>query len=154
MNQAIELFKKAKEEGRTVKYEKFGNITARLSCPDELVITMIDGIEETRNTAKVGDMVATGQKGEIYIIPAAKFDRLYEKISIPESDTDVYKPKGIVEGVMIPWNSDSFTFDAPWGENMIADPGDYIVTSVSDNFDPEKVYRIEKEAFELTYKKI
>jgi hypothetical protein len=42
----------------------------------------------------------------------------------------------------------TFTFTAPWGEAMIARPGDAIVR---DPKDPSDTYRIAAGAFECTY---
>jgi hypothetical protein len=41
-----------------------------------------------------------------------------------------------------------FTFQAPWGESMIARPGDAIVR---DPKDPKDTYRIAAAAFDCTY---
>jgi hypothetical protein len=41
-----------------------------------------------------------------------------------------------------------FTFAAPWGEKMIARPGDVIVQDVGNARD---TYRIQKAAFACTY---
>lgn len=47
----VGLFRKAKEEGRVHKYRKVGAVLARLAAPGEIVITVIDGVKETINTA-------------------------------------------------------------------------------------------------------
>jgi hypothetical protein len=94
-------------------------------------------------------MVATGAKGERWIIPAAKFPKLYtEAVGTP----GFFDPKGKVKGVV--WTGESTTFVAPWGEEMIIEEGDMLVTSEADDFDPTKLYRIEKSAFEATYRPV
>ena len=42
----------------------------------------------------------------------------------------------------------SFSFTAPWGEPMVAHPGDAIVQDLEDEKD---VYRVAKAAFGCTY---
>ena len=44
-----------------------------------------------------------------------------------------------------------FTFTAPWGETMVARPGDAIV---QDAQDPKDTYRVQKAAFACTYEEI
>ena len=44
-----------------------------------------------------------------------------------------------------------FTFTAPWGETMVALPGDAIV---QDAQDPKDTYRVQKAAFTCTYEEI
>ena len=43
----------------------------------------------------------------------------------------------------------SFTFTAPWNEEMIVEPGDFIATTELGSND---VYRIQREVFEQTYR--
>lgn len=148
MNKAIEMFVAAVAAGLTLKFEKFATIKARSAAEGEVIDTIIDGVKETTNTANTGDMVATGPKGEEYIIPAAKFGKLYEATT----EDGIYKAKGVVEAMVVPADTPAFTFPAPWGEEMIAEPGDMICASAADSFDPEKVYRIEKGAFAATYR--
>jgi hypothetical protein len=45
----------------------------------------------------------------------------------------------------------AFTFTAPWGETMIARPGDVIVQDARDLKD---TYRVQKDAFACTYEEI
>ena len=42
----------------------------------------------------------------------------------------------------------AFTFTAPWGEEMVARPGDAIVRNPAD---PTDTYRVAAAAFECTY---
>lgn len=42
----------------------------------------------------------------------------------------------------------TFTFTAPWGEEMVARPGDAVVR---DPADPKDTYRVAAAAFECTY---
>lgn len=113
--------------------------TARVAFKGEVVVTTINGVVETTNIAKAGDMIITGLVGEEYIIPSIKFEKLYNKI---EDGLYVTKPDSI-KAVQV---TEKITFLAPWGSEMIALPGDYIAyRSDSD------AYRIEKGEFEKTY---
>ena len=131
-----------------VVFEKFGTITARPAVEGEVISTVINGVTETTNTAKAGDIIATGVKGESWIIPGEKFPKLYKASAEDENQFD---PIGRVVGVR---SEEDFTFTAPWGEAMICQKGDYIVTSEADDFNPTKAYRIEAGAFVKTYRKV
>lgn len=48
--------------------------------------------------------------------------------------------------------AEKFTFDAPWGEPMLVEDGDYIAVADINNLDD--IYRIEQESFKKTYKKV
>ncbi len=50
--------------------------------------------------------------------------------------------------LIVPEGDGAFSFMAPWGERMIARPGDAIVQSMADKRD---TYRIAKAAFGCTY---
>ena len=112
---------------------------ARVAFKGEVVVTTINGVVETTNTANEGDMIITGLVGEEYIIPSIKFEKLYNKI---EDGLYVTKPDSI-KAVQV---TEKIHFLAPWGSEMIALPSDYIAyRSDSD------AYRIEKGEFEKTY---
>ena len=133
----------------TPTFEKFGIVEARHAAAGETVIISVDRVTETYYTANEGDMVVTGPKGEEYIVGSAKFKRLYEETDKPGS----YKAKGAVKAVKIPDGTPHFHFRAPWGEQHLAQEGDYIATSQADNFDPDKCFRIKKSVFAATYRK-
>ena len=113
--------------------------TAREAADGEIVSTIINGVVETTNVAKAGDMIITGLAGEEYIINGEKFHKLYTNIS---GNTYVTKEDSI-KAVQV---TEEIHFLAPWGSEMIALPGDYVAyRSDSD------AYRIEKGEFEKTY---
>lgn len=142
MNKILSLTEMLEKTGaaKGAAYNKIAvQKTAREAADGEIVSTVINGIVETTNTAKVGDMIITGLAGEEYIIPSIKFEKLYNKI---EDGLYVTKPDSI-KAVQV---TEKITFLAPWGSEMIALPGDYIAyRSDSD------AYRIEKGEFEKTY---
>ena len=62
----IALFKENYSQAES--YEKFSKAQVRLAKSEEKVTTIIDGVVETSNTAKAGDVVVMGTRGEEYII--------------------------------------------------------------------------------------
>jgi hypothetical protein len=97
-------------------------------------------LDKTTNTASAGDFVICGPLKETYVVKPSK----------------VIKAYSIVNTVMVPnpeprvvakWSGDrSIKFRAPWGQDMTAKPGDYIVKQGDGNF-----YAIDGTAFKLTY---
>ena len=133
----------------TPMFEKFGTVEARHTTVGETVIIQLDRVVDTIYVAHAGDMVVTGPKGEEYILGSAKFKRLYEETEKPGT----YKAKGVVKAVQVPAGTPTFHFRAPWGEHHLVQEGDYIATSQTDNFDPDKCFRIKKSVFETTFRK-
>ncbi len=133
----------------TPMYEKHGTVEARHTTPGETVIISVDRVVDTYYAANPGDMVLTGPKGEEYVVSEVKFKRLYEATDKPGT----YKAKGVVKAVQVPAGTAPFHFRTPWGEQHLVQAGDYIATSQSDNFDPEKCFRIRKSVFDATYRK-
>jgi len=151
------LFAAAQQEGRVGLARKSKPVDARLSLPGEGVITIIagEGKETQSKPAEPGDMVvrnrceATGH--EQYLVKAAKFAELYERL-IGAEDAEgwqTYQPHGADMLYFIVRDRDgSFSFNAPWGEAMVARPGDAIVRNATD---PADTYRVAKDAFGCTY---
>ena len=113
--------------------------------------------EETQSPpAQPGDMVvrnrcpATGN--EAILVGAAKFAERYEG---PLGPADAegwrpYRPRGVEMAYVVVRAADgAFTFTAPWGEPMVARPGDAIVRNPRDP--AEDTYRIAAAAFACTY---
>ncbi len=132
-------------------------VDARPANPGEVVVTIIKGEgKETQSApAKPGDMVvrnrcpATGN--EQILVTAGTFARRYDGPveTAAEDGWRTYRPRGVeMRFVEVDKGDGTFTFLAPWGERMIARPGDVIVqdaTKVKDT------YRIARAAFECTY---
>jgi hypothetical protein len=97
--------------------------------------------KETQNVAEPNDIILSGPSGEKYSIKAAKFPKLYfGNIGGPIHPEQ--SPRNVaVYGGNIPVN-----FVAPWGENIVLKPGDYLVKE-----DEGKYYRIAKKEYEMTY---
>lgn len=121
---------------------KRGNKITFTVCQEEKIIkTIVNGVTETTNVAQIGDFIITGMFGEKWVIKPENFHRLYD---ILEEGIAVSKP---VSRFAYRWNWEPFQFIAAWGELMICNTGDYLVSDINLS----EVYRVEKEVFEKTY---
>lgn len=98
-----------------------------------------DGLE-TVNVANRGDVIMSGPSGEKYVVKGSKFERLYSRRSdgtvIPEQT-----PRMVAR-----YDGPETTIKAPWGEDMVVKPGDYIVREGDGQF-----YRIAQKEYLATY---
>jgi hypothetical protein len=145
------LFDEALKADKVRLYRKKASVLIRPAVPGEVVETWLDGQRETHNTAKAGDHVVRGTKGELYIIGA---DALADRYGPPIGAADAQGfRRHVAKGNSYAFRYDGkpFKFVAPWGKDMIVNPGDYIGTEEigSDHF-----YRIEKDAFAETYEEV
>jgi hypothetical protein len=107
------------------------------------VVTMTADGKETQNTAEPNDVVMSGPSREQYVIKSAKFPKLYQgQIGGP-----VHPEQG-PRNVAIYNGKEQVNFTAPWGENMVLKPGDYLVKEKEAE---GKYYRIAKQEYEQTY---
>lgn len=151
MDAAAEIavkFENALRAGKVRLYRKSADVDIRPAVPDELIETVIEGERETVNTAKPGDYVVRGPKGEQYIISAEILaDRYGPPLTAAQDDGyRQYPAKGGLYAFR--YEGEPFKFVAPWGEDMIVNPGDYIGTNVLGS---NEFYRVEKDAFAVTY---
>jgi len=151
------LFDEAERQGRVGIARKTATVDARPAEAGEVVVTVIagEGKETQSRPARAGDMVvrsrgeATGH--EQYLVAAEKFASQYEG---PDSEADAegwraFRPTPQdVDYLIVREEDGSFTFVAPWGEDMVARPGDAIVR---DPRDPADIYRVAATAFSDTY---
>jgi len=151
------MFEQAERGARVGLARKTMPVDVRPAAPGEVVVTMIagEGKETASPPAQAGDMVvrnrcaATGN--EEILVTAAKFAERYDG---PTGAADSegwqpYRPRGVEMRYLVVRDADgSFTFTAPWGEPMVAHPGDAIVRSPDD---PADTYRIAAAAFACTY---
>jgi hypothetical protein len=137
---------------KPVKYSNHGEVEDSSALEDmepmsfatatgdmEVVTITADG-KETENTAVPGDIIMSGPSGEKYVVKAAKFEKLYTK-----QDDDTVIPEQSPRQVARYIGKDEVTFTAPWGEQMVLKPGDYLVK------DGEGFYRVAKKEYEATY---
>jgi len=146
-----DAFDAAVRNNKVRPYRKKANVRIRPAVAGEVIETRIDGQRETVNTAKAGDYVVRGVKGEQYVITP---ETLATRYGPPLSDPDAhgfrqYDAQGVVHAFR--YEGAPTTFTAPWGEAMVVNPGDYIGTAAlgSDQF-----YRIARDAFAETYAEI
>jgi hypothetical protein len=132
-------------------------VDARAAAPGEIIVTVIagEGKETQSKPAEPGDMVvrnrcpATGN--EEYLVAAKNFpDRYGEPLGPADSDGwRPFQPKGVeMLYVIVQPQDGAFTFTAPWGEEMVARPGDAIVR---DPKDAKDTYRVAASSFECSY---
>ena len=151
------LFDRAAEEQSVGRAKKTRVVDVRPAAPGEVIVTVIRGEgEETRSKPAVaGDMVvrnrcpATGN--EQYLVKASKFADRYGKPIGPANVNGwiPFRPQGTEMLFVIVRDEDgAFTFTAPWGEPMVARPGDAIVHNPAD---PKDTYRVAAESFACTY---
>jgi hypothetical protein len=138
---------------RAILARKSKPVDVRPAKPGEVIVTMIKGEGKETQTppAKSGDMVVRNRcpetGNEQFLVPAASFSERYEgPIGAPDADGWLpYRPRGVqMRSVVVTENDGSFNFVAPWGERMIARPGDAIVQDLNN---PKDTYRIAKEFF-------
>lgn len=157
LNKAQAFFTEAQYNHAILPYAKFGEVFFRPATFNECVFTMTSGQLETTKTSTFGDVVlrniAIGGSFEQYIIGSvAKFLSRYEIVEGFSANVDgscwgKATPTGKVNGVE--YFGPSFSFESPWGDDMIVNEGDFIVKIPGEEIN--KVYRIEREAFDLTY---
>jgi quercetin dioxygenase-like cupin family protein len=151
------LFDRAEAAGRVGVARKTKLVDGRSADPGEVIVTVIkgEGKETQSPPAEAGDVVirnrcpATGN--EQYLVQAARLPSRYDgPLAAPDAaGWQPYRPKGIdMRFFVVEETEGTFTFTAPWGEEMIARPGDAIVRNPAD---PEDTYRVAATAFECTY---
>ncbi len=116
-------------------------MTYTQSTVQQPVVTVTTDGKETQNTAEVGDIIFSGATGENYVIKANKLPKLYNGTV----GGDIY-PEQSPRQVAL-YSGEAITFKAPWGEDMIIKPGDYLVKDPANT----GYYRIAKVEFEKTY---
>ena len=151
------LFARAELDGRIGTARKTKPVDARPAEPGEVVVTVIagEGKETQSPPAEAGDMVVRNRCAETgneeILVKPAKFAQRYEG-PIGSAGADgwlPYRPTGVEMLYLTLGPSEGpFSFIAPWGEPMVAKPGDAIVQDPSNAKD---TYRIAAGAFACTY---
>ena len=135
--------------------QKTKPVDVRPATPGEVVVTMIkgEGKETQSPPAQAGDVrnrcPETGN--EEILVSASNFSRRYEGPTGSGTGDGwlPYRPRGIqMRFVVVAEQDGEFSFIAPWGERMVARPGDSIV---QDPDNAKDTYRIAKAAFACTY---
>lgn len=132
-------------------------VDVRPAEPGEVVVTIIkgEGKETQSPPAKPGDMVVRNRcpetGNEEILVSSENFARRYDgPFGAGSADGwQTYRPRGVeMRFVLVAAEDGAFSFTAPWGEKMIARPGDVIVQDPSN---PKDTYRVAKAAFACTY---
>jgi hypothetical protein len=152
----LTLFAKAEAEGRVGLARKSKLVDARPARAGELVVTVIAGEgEETRSSpAQTGDWVVRNRcqetGNEEYLVKAAKFAQRYEgPLEASPDGWQAFRPRGLkMRYFTVGSEEGTFRFAAPWGERMIARPGDAILQDLED---PSDTYRVAAALFDCTY---
>lgn len=151
------LVEDAFARGLARRARKTKPVDARPAKPGEVVVTIVAGEgKETRSKpAEEGDWVvrnrceATGN--EEYLVTAATFRERYQatgKAGVKDGWQE-HRPVGrVMRFVVLRPEHGEFVFTAPWGERMVARPGDAIV---QDPDHPTDTYRVASAAFDCTY---
>ena len=128
-------------------YRKKAKVIVRVAEADEVVKTVVNGVQETVNTAQKGDFIVTNPDGEEYIISKENFVSKYE----PTSEVGIYAPKGKVKAIDNN-TCDDVVIDAPWGERMVGHKNCVFVAVLDEGGEiTADRYLIERQAFEHTY---
>lgn len=153
----IALFEAAAKDGRAGVARKTKPVDARPAIVGEVVVTLIkgEGVETRSKPAEAGDWVVRNRcpetGNEEYLVKGPKFGPRYgEAQSAPDGQGfRMFRPKGgDMAFVTLRADEAPFTFKAPWGEDMIAKPGDALVQTPTDKAD---TYRVAGASFACTY---
>lgn len=155
--EVVSLMAAAHANGLARVARKTRPVDARPAKAGEIVITTIkgEGKETQSRPALEGDWVVRNRcpetGNEEYLVSADKFTERYEATGSPPGQDGwrEFRPMGKeVRFVILAPGDGPFSFTAPWGEDMVARPGDAIVQDPSDEKD---VYRVARASFDCTY---
>jgi hypothetical protein len=154
-DEVVALLARARAKGFVKTARKSRPVDARPARPGEIVVTVINGEKETQSKpAQEGDWVVRNRcpetGNEQYLVSAKTFAERYKKdAAAGAGGWQGFRPLGKKMRFLIVTPEDgSFTFKAPWGEDMVAHPGDALVQDPENEKD---TYRVEKAAFACTY---
>lgn len=137
-------------------WKKSGVFLFRPAEDGEAILTIVAGKLETLSKANGESVIlinlTIGGSAERYIVNRDKFNSRYdvqdETIRMDGNTWQYATAKGEVNGFY--YNGDKpFHFDAPWGEEMLVEKGDFIARPVGGG--TADIYRIEKDTFADTY---
>lgn len=157
LEQVTGLMDRARAEGVAGEARKSRPVDARPARAGEVVVTVIagEGKETQSHPAAAGDWVVRNRcpetGNEQYLVDAGVFAERYV-LSGPQRGADGWRaavPQGkVVRYFVVTPGQGEFTFEAPWGESMVARPGDAIV---QDPDNPRDTYRVAAASFRCSY---
>jgi hypothetical protein len=150
------LFATAEADGRGGVARKTRPRDARPAQTGEVIVTTIvgEGKETQSKPADAGDMEVRNRcpetGNEEYLVRADNFADRYRGTGAATGDGwSEYQPLSPEMNYFIVGDpAGAFTFTAPWGEAMIARPGDAIVRNPTD---PADTYRVAAASFSCSY---
>lgn len=137
-------------------YHKSGTVLARKATEKEQIHTLTSQGHETSNTAHPGDYIIKNPTaaGELYVVPATKFNQRYRYLNKGHDGFDQYLALGQI--IALPCEPDiqqamklhcPFQLEAPWGDTVTVFDGDWLVCPP----DFSEVYKISPAEFAQTY---
>lgn len=151
------IFTKAMTDQKVGLAKKTKPVDGRPTVVGEIVVTVIkgEGVETRSKPTEAGDVVVRNRcpetGNEEYVVKAAKMkDRYGDPKGKPDAAGWVeYEPKGVEMRYFVLGEKDGpWSFQAPWGEAMVAKAGDVIVQDPSN---PKDTYRVAGASFRCTY---
>ena len=157
LEEVVALMAQARAKGLVGTARKTKAVDGRQAHEGEIIVTAIkgEGTETQSRPAKRTDWVVRNRcpetGNEQYLIAEYQFNERYRATSAPISAHGWREFRPIGKDVrfhILPNETEPFTFTAPWGESMVARPGDAIV---QDPRDEKDVYRVAAASFACTY---
>jgi len=151
------LFERATRQQLVGTARKTRPVDARPARPGEIIVTEIrgEGKETVSKPASEGDWVVRNRcpetGNEQYLVAAKKWEgryRLTERSPAGDGWSECIPQGKLVRFLIVPDAEGAFTFKAPWGEDMVARPGDALVQDLDD---PADLYRVAAASFRCTY---
>jgi hypothetical protein len=156
LDEVVAMMARGSAESRVGTAQKTRPVDGRPAKPGEIVVTTIagEGKETQSKPAKAGDWVLRNRcpetGNEEYLVAADKLAERYAPAGPAQPDGwQAFTPRGKALRFLVLSASEApFEFIAPWGEKMVAKPGDAMVQDPSNERD---VYRVAQSSFQCTY---
>jgi hypothetical protein len=157
LDDVVTLLERARAEGRAGLARKSSAVDVRPARVGEVIVTMIagEGKETQSHPAAAGDWVVRNRiaetGGEQYLVDAGEFEERYRLVDQPPGADGWRKALPLGQPVrywVVSPEHGEFLFEAPWGETMVARPGDAIV---QDCDNPRNTWRVAAAAFSESY---
>lgn len=155
MVHAQEIFDLFEKSTRS-KFKKRGTFLYRTATVGETVLTLCTGRLETfsiinESTDVVLKNFEIGSWAEEYVISRKKFEERYDRVEGQHVISGVVWLRCVAKGQVeaFQYQGETITFMAPWGEQMLCNPGDYMARPLGGAVND--IYRIEQETFLKTY---
>lgn len=135
------IYEEIKNDEKTYKKKPL-KLKYRIAKKNEKIITVINGVKETENTANEGSYIISGVECEEYVLSQDVVSDRYDIIDDEYLSTKEIKIKAKV------YSGEDLIFKASWNENMILRDGDFLVKNKNE------FYRIDKNVFFKLYEAV